>query len=210
MRILLADDHALFRDGLRHLLAGLNRDIEILEARDFQETLDTISLHGDLDLLLLDLRMPGMTGLGSLKRLLAAAPALPIAVISASEDAEEMHEILETGIVGFVPKSESPAVMKHAIELVLDGGIYVPPALLRTSRNARHPLHEELTPRQQDVLRLIVAGHNNKEIARDLNLSVATVKAHLGAVFRALDVTTRVQAVIKAKRLGIFALHDER
>ena len=210
MRILLADDHALFRDGLRQLLAGLNEEIDFLEAKDFQETLDAVSRHSDLALLLLDLRMPGMAGLGSLKRLLAASPALPIAVISASEDFEEMREVLEIGLAGFIPKSESPAVMKHAIDLILDGGIYVPPALLRTSGSAGIPLPEDLTPRQLDVLRLIVAGNSNKEIARDLNLSVATVKAHLGAVFRVLEVSNRVQAMIKARRLGFFSQQDER
>lgn len=210
MKILLADDHALFRDGLRQLVNGLEREIEILETQNFQETLDTVSQCTDLDLLLLDLRMPGMSGLGSLKRLLAAAPVLPIAVISASEDPDEMREVLETGVLGFIPKSESPSVMKHAIELVLDGGVYVPPALLHNARGVKNVLREELTPRQLDVLRLIVSGSNNKEIARDLNLSVATVKAHLGAVFRTLDVTNRMQAMVKAKRLGFFSAQDER
>lgn len=208
MKILLADDHALFRDGLRHLLLGLNREIEILESRDFGETLSVATQNHELGLLILDLRMPGMQGLSSLRQLLAAAPAVPVVILSASENISEMHEALEAGALGFIPKSESPAVMKHAIELVLDGGVYVPPLLLRMAPAAKVKLKDTLTPRQWEVLCLIVEGSNNKDIARVLNLSVATVKAHLGAIFRALDVTNRVQAILKAKQSGLFPTGD--
>jgi DNA-binding NarL/FixJ family response regulator len=205
LKVLIADDHALFRDGLRQLLDGISPELAIVESRDLDETLDAVVADPELDLLLLDLCMPGMAGVGSLRRLIRKAPSVPIIVISASEESELIRDILEAGAMGFVPKSESSRVMKHAIELVLGGGVYVPPSLLQLSRGSRSDANLGLTPRQKDVLRLILEGRSNKEIARSLELSVATVKAHVGAAYRALEVTTRAQATAKAQRIGLFA-----
>lgn len=208
MKVLIADDHALYRDGLRQLLIGMAPEPEIIESKSFQETLDALVRTGDVGLLLLDMRMPGMTGIASLRSLLQTAPSVPLIVISASEDPELIREALEAGAMGFVPKSESPRVMRHAIELVLGGGVYVPPVLLDLSGAGAESHGGDLTPRQREVLRLIIGGSSNKEIARDLGLSVATVKAHLSAIFRALEVTNRAQATAKVQRLGLLSASD--
>lgn len=204
MKILIADDHALFRDGLRQLLDGISPQLLVLESRDFDETEAALGSDFEIELLLLDLCMPGMHGPGSLRRLIKAAPSVPMIVISASEDPELIRETLQVGAMGFVPKSESSRVMRHAIELVLGGGVYVPPTLLQISRGPRSGSDLGLTPRQKDVLRLVLEGQSNKEIARALDLSVATVKAHVSAAFRSLEVTSRAQATAKAQRLGLF------
>ena len=177
----------------------------IVESRDLDGTMEVLESDPELDLLLLDLCMPGMAGVGSLRRLIRKAPSVPIIVISASEEPDLIRDAPRSGCDGFVPKSESSRVIKHAIELVLGGGVYIPPSLLQLSRGSRSDANLGLTPRQKDVLRLILDGRSNKEIARDLDLSVATVKAHVGAAYRALEVTTRAQATAKAQRIGLFS-----
>jgi len=208
LKFLIADDHALFRDGLRHLLSDIDPEVELIESGNFQDTLAAAVDHPEIALLLLDLRMPGMAGLGSVKKLMDAAPTIPILMISAIEDPQEIQHAFDIGVMGYLPKSESTTVMKHAIQLVLDGGVYISPALLRGLRGTPDAVHSHLTPRQMEVLRRMAMGSNNKEIAREMELSVATVKAHLGAIFRTLDVSNRAQAMIKAGRLGLLPSSD--
>ena len=208
MKFLIADDHALFRDGLKHLLSDIDADAELMESGNFQDTLAAAVAHPETALLLLDLRMPGMIGLGSVRKLMDAAPTIPILMISAIEDPQEIQQALDIGVMGYLPKSESTTVMQHAIQLVLSGGVYISPALLPSLRGSPDVLLGQLTPRQVDVLRRMATGCNNKEIARELGLSVATVKAHLGAIFRTLDVSSRAQAMIKAGRLGLLPSSD--
>ncbi|MCB1684868.1 MAG: response regulator transcription factor [Pseudomonadales bacterium] len=207
MKYLIADDHALYRDGLAHLLSSLDAAAQLIETWDFPETLVQAQSNPDIGLLLLDLRMPGMQGMQSVRELISRAPGIPILVISAVEDPEEMQQVLQAGVSGYIPKSETANLMRHAIQLVLGGGVYVPLTLLHALQEPAVQ-HNQLTPRQMDVLKLMVGGSNNKEIARDLNLSVATVKAHLGAIFRTLDVSSRAQAMVKAGRLGLLQSAD--
>lgn len=204
-KILIADDHALIRDGIRGQLRGLGGETAIVEARDWIETIAAAAAHPDLSLALVDLRMPGKEGLTALAELLRASPGLPVLVLSASENVQDMRAALRLGAMGYVSKSEASAVMLGAVRLVLDGGLYVPPALANLGAGvpaapAPSPI---LTERQLDVLRLIVEGKSNKEIARALHLAHATVKVHLAAIFRALEVENRTQAAIAAERLGL-------
>lgn len=208
LKVLIADDHALFRDGLCQLVDAISPDVTVVESQDLDGTIEVLESDQNVDLLLLDLCMPGMSGVGSLRRLIRKAPSVPIIVISASEEPDLIRDTLEAGAMGFVPKSESSRIIRHVIELVLGGGVYVPPSLLRLSHGSRSDANLGLTPRQRDVLRLILDGRSNKEIARDLELSVATVKAHVGAAYRALEVTTRAQATAKAQRIGLFSERD--
>jgi DNA-binding NarL/FixJ family response regulator len=208
MKIIVADDHTLFREGVRHILADLGRDVLVLEAGDHDQTLALLVAHPDADLAIVDLKMPGMEATGGLGGLTRAACTIPIVILSASEDPGDMQRALDAGAMGFIPKSESAAVILNALRLVLSGSIYIPPALLRTSvttySGGRSDHGETLTPRQRDVLQQMIHGISNKEIGRLLGLSEATVKAHVTAIFKCLNVSNRTQAVSIAERLRLF------
>lgn len=206
MKILIADDHALFRDGVRQLLNQLNEDVVVAEAADCRETLAAIEADAELRLVLLDLCMPGQDGFTALDTISRSYPALPIVVLSASESPADMRRALSSGAMGYIPKSASPPVILNALRLVLAGGIYVPPALLKgESRpsNEAPVTPRKLTPRQLDVLGRVIEGKANKVIAAELRVSEATVKAHVSAVFDALNVTNRTMAARVAARFGL-------
>ena len=209
LRILVADDHALFRAGLRHLLKDSSGEPEIVEARDFQEAAQCLSQAGDFDLLLLDLNMPGMEGFAGVRQLCAQAPDVPIVVVSVRDEAQDVRRALDAGAMGYIPKSSTPEVMVSALRLVLAGGIYLPPNLLvgPTSELAsdgsdqgdpQSDLLKRLTLRQRDVLALLAKGKSNKEIAEVLGLAPGTVKIHVSRILRAFGVQNRTQAVITA------------
>jgi len=207
VKILVADDHALFRDGLRYVLARLGDEVEVLEAKDCTEALALVGSRPDLDLLLLDLAMPGMDGLAGLRVLRARRPSMPVVILSASEEPADVRQALDRGAMGFIPKSSTSSVMLGALRLVLSGGVYLPPAFLDRFQTGRTPTAVPsiealgLTPRQHDVLRLLGKGQSNKEIARVLGLAEGTVKLHISAILRALGVGSRTRAVIAAARL---------
>jgi len=207
MKILIADDHALFREGLRHVLLQFGAGVTVIEAPNCEQALSLSALNPDLDLALLDLKMPGMDGFEAMSLLLERSPALPIVVLSSSEDPADMRRALEAGAMGFISKSETAQVILSALRLVLSGGIYVPPALVRESaiRAQSHAsaASSRLTPRQLGVLSLVVQGKSNKMIARELDLSEATVKVHVSAIMKALDAVNRTQVAMTAKKLGL-------
>ena len=211
MHLLLADDHSLFREGLHLLLAQLDADARVSEASNFDAALACALEEADLDLVLLDLNMPGMNGAKGVERFRASLPNLPVVVISASTAAEDMRGILDAGAVGYIPKSSSSQVMLSALRLVLAGGVYVPPDVLRAPVQAAESAHRAprehvlLTDRQIAVLRLIVQGKPNKGIARELNLSEGTVKIHLASIYRALNALNRTEAAMAAQRLGLLS-----
>lgn len=207
LKILLADDHAMLREGLRHVLCRLADELEILEAGNFNDAIAIARDNPGLSLAVLDLNMPGMESFAGLQAVAAAAPTVPIVVMSGSENPIDMRRALDCGAMGYIPKSENTAVMLTALRLVLEGGLYVPPALLRqsetTDTGAMPNPYESMTPRQRAVLTLIVQGKSNKDIARELDLSEATVKAHISAILRVFNVSNRTQAVLQAKKLGL-------
>ncbi|MEK6748737.1 MAG: response regulator transcription factor [Pseudomonadota bacterium] len=207
-KMLIADDHAVVRDGIRAQLHKLDKQITTIDARNWLEALDAAVKHPELELAMVDLRMPGGEGCASLAQLLRINPGLPVLVLSASEDVSDMRESLRLGAMGYATKGESSTVLMNAIRLVLEGGVYIPPALVGRGHDAQSasPLIDPtcgLTARQLDVLRLIAEGKSNKEIAQILQLARATVKVHLAAIFRALNVENRTQAAIIAERFGV-------
>ena len=217
MKLLLADDHALFREGMAHVLTQLHNQLELFEAGTCDEALRIAAEQPELDLLLLDLNMPGIHGLAAVSAFRHKFPDLPLVVLSAVEAHDDVEQVLDAGASGFIPKSSSAQVMLSALRLVLSGGVYLPPLLLnraappppRSAQQAHAPRlgsalsgrMESLTERQLEVLRLLAEGKPNKLIARALTLSEGTVKIHLAAIFRALNVNNRTEAVVAGERL---------
>lgn len=202
MKILIADDHALYRKGMGDLIRQFDADAEILEAGDWQSALALLARYPDSALAVIDLNMPGMETSEGLRTFLDRGETVPVVVMSASESPVDMKRALDAGAMGYIAKSETAAVMTGALRLVLSGGIYVPPRLIQTlptpgTRANGRPFG--LTPRQYDVLTRLADGKSNKEIGRELGLAEHTVKIHVGAVLKALGVTNRRQV---AKALG--------
>lgn len=214
MKILIADDHALYRQGLRLVLAELYARAEVVEAADADSALTRAREDGPFDLVLLDLAMPGMNGFDGLKALHRALPGATIVILSASESRDDVWRAIEYGSRGYILKSSNPEVLKHALPLVLAGEVYLPPVLagpeppvpatkgtVHQSAAAPGPI-AKLTPREREVLEGLVKGRSNKEIAQDLLLDEGTVKVHLKAVLRKLEVSNRTQAAVVAVRSG--------
>jgi DNA-binding NarL/FixJ family response regulator len=217
MKILVADDHALFREGLVHVLASMADDVTVIQASDFAEALRLAAEEEGFDLALIDLSMPGMEPYEGLRALRQQAPDLPIVVVSALDDRHHILKSIDSGARGFIPKSLGSRVLVGALGLVLAGGVYLPPAVIGRDGldDADSPAASlspsradiRLTPRQRDVLVLLTKGLSNKEIARRLHLAEGTVKLHLAAILKTLDVTNRVQAAVKAAALGLVPPH---
>ena len=208
MKILVADDHELIREALRHVLTQLGSGVNVLEAADCDGTRLAIAEHPDLDLLLLDLSLPGVGGLVLLPELRRDYPSLPVVVLSALEDPATVREALVSGAMGFIPKSSTNEVMLSALHLVLAGGRYLPPAALIGTDEAFGAAPASaadviLTDRQRDVLALMAQGKSNKQICRELNIAEATVKIHITAILRTLKVASRAQAIVAVNRLGL-------
>jgi DNA-binding NarL/FixJ family response regulator len=205
VKIILADDHTLFRDGFALLFRQLEVGATVFEAADLDEALELVARHPDVDLMLLDLNMPGMNGHAGIERVTEAYPQLPLIVLSASETRQIVQAVMAAGASGFIPKSSSSAVMQSAVRLVLAGGVYLPPQLLMADAvgSAGHDGQVRLTDRQREVLRLLAAGMSNKQICRELELGEGTIKAHIAAIYRALDVSNRTEAANVAGRLGL-------
>jgi DNA-binding NarL/FixJ family response regulator len=218
LKVLVVDDHALIRQGLRPILAQLaapGESVEVMEASGYAEALDRIAANPDLDLVMLDLRMPDVSGFAALADIEERHPDLPVVIMTGEEDSALVREAFDHGALGFIPKSSPPPVILAALRLVLSGGTYVPPHIMAAATSAPRatpaPLPDPaiaagrlgITPRQSDVLALLLAGKSNKLISRELGLAEGTVKNHVAAVLKALNVDTRVQAVIAAARLGL-------
>jgi DNA-binding NarL/FixJ family response regulator len=203
LRIAIADDHPLMRAALASALADVATDVQFLEAANHAATLALIDASPGPDLLLMDLHMPGNDGIAGVREVRERAPHVPLAVVSADDDPAAIRAMLAIGVSGFIPKTDSPAVIASAVRLILAGGVYVPPRLVAhagTAPAANGISVPGLTARQVDVVRLLAHGLSNKAIARELGVSEGTVKVHLLAVFRVLDVRNRTAAVIAAQR----------
>ena len=206
MKLLIVDDHAIVREGLAALLRQLGPDTVVLQAFDAAQGLGLVDVHADLDVVLLDLTLPGMGGLPAIQAFGARRPGLPVIVLSSTEAPATVRQALAAGALGYVPKSANPQTLLSAVRLVLAGDVYIPPLVLAEPRAAATDSAEpgmQLTPRQRDVLKLLAAGLSNKAIGRELGLSDKTVKAHITAVFRALNVVNRTQAATIAQRSGL-------
>lgn len=209
MKVLLIDDHTLFRDALSLLISAKLPDLTVLQAGSLTQALQVLRDNPEVRLALLDLGLPDSHGLDTLTRLHDAAPLVTAVVLSADERRETIIAAIEAGAAGFIPKTAQGSVLDQALRVVLDGGVYVPRDVLDASglppagATLAGDVQLELSPRQLDVLRLLIEGKSNKLICRELDLSESTVKTHLAAIFRRLEVNNRTQAVLAAARLGL-------
>jgi len=215
LNILVIDDHPLVRDAMGQLVSRLGEQVCVYEAADSHAAMRTAREHHDLDLVLLDLNLPGLQGMAVLEQLRLECPSAPVVIVSMFKDSETILGAIRLGAMGFIPKSSDRETMLNALRLVLSGSVYLPPELAITEVRldggpgrdftARQgpSLRAELTGRQTQVLALVMKGRTNKEICRDLGLAERTVKAHLTAVLNALKVTSRTQAVIAANQMGL-------
>lgn len=206
MKVLLADDHPLFREGVKPVLHKLDPRLQIIEAIDYPSAFSAMHQAGEVDLALIDLHMPGMSGVEGVIRFRSAFPDIPLAVLSASELAEDIHRLLAAGALGYITKSSPSEVILGALRLVLAGGVYIPPSLLNHANGGveHDPTRPApLTSRQVEVLRELVKGQSNKQIATVLNVTEGTVKIHLAAIFRILKVNNRTEAVLVAQKMGL-------
>ncbi|MCW8905202.1 response regulator transcription factor [Sedimenticola sp.] len=210
-KFLVADDHPLFREALRQVIEEYFEDVEIIEVSTLDEAVQRASEDFDLDLILLDLRMPGSEGFSGLVSIRNAAPTIPVAIVSASEDPDAIRRGLTCGAFGFITKSSPKARIAEAIETVLAGGTYVPDELenAQLTTGPRSTLDHEfqkkfalLTPAELSVLQHLTEGKPNKIIACELDIKESTVKAHISSVLRKLGVNSRTQAVLAAQKLG--------
>lgn len=201
MKILVVDDHTLIREGLRHVLRGLGGEVEVLEAANGARAFEITQQHPDLDLVLLDYHLPDLNGLQALDVFAQRWPELPIIVLSGSINPHIMRQVLHKGAAAFLTKSSMSDELLSVMRLVLAGNIPAPqlPASSYSPEAIELP---SLTPRQQEVLQLLVDGYSNKEIGRQLGLSNETVKNHVSSILRSFGVSTRTQAVAAASLYG--------
>jgi DNA-binding NarL/FixJ family response regulator len=218
IKILMVDAHFLIREALRECLKTLKSSAMILEAVNGQQAMQLLSEHNDIRLILLELNLPDRDGFSVLGELRERHPTTSVVVLSSRQDRDSVARALDLGALGFIPKSGMREVTMSALDLVLAGGVYIPPEILSrephpfaSSKLARvasstgpvRPADLGLTGRQADVLRLMMKGKSNKAISRDLNLALPTVKNHVTAILKTIKVTNRTEAVIATGGLGL-------
>ena len=220
MKVIVADDHSLIREGLERTLKLFEPDIEIFHAEDRESVLDQLNLQKNIDILLLDLFMPGANGFDLLSTICNNYSRIPVIVISGAEEPRNMRKVIDSGASGFIPKSASNDIMLNAIKLVCSGGIYIPPDMLKSkapskdinfgeANNSFSLINEtknaasNLTKRQTEVLDLMSRGMSNKEIAKTFNLSENTVKIHVTAILKLFNAENRTEAVVMAHKADV-------
>ena len=205
-RLVIADDHPLFRGALREAVAGLLERVDIAEAGTFDEVVELLERSGDVDLVLLDLAMPGVRGFSGLMYMRAQYPSVPVIVVSANDDPAAIRRCMEFGASGFIPKTLGVDAMRAAISRILGGGVWTPPDVDLSAGSDTEAAElmtrmATLTPQQVRVLMMLSEGLLNKQIAYQLGVSEATVKAHVSAILQKLGVESRTQAVIAAAKI---------
>jgi len=219
LKILVADDHELFLKGLELILTDMNPEVQLVFAKNYNEIFSVIEQEKDFNLVLTDLAMPGANWLQAIERIHDTLPETPIIILSAVFDKEIVQKTIDIGAAGYIPKTSSNAVILSAVNLVLSGGVYIPAELLKGTSNSEFEMLKQievlpeeksdkdkahiLSPRQIDVIRLISQGKSNKQIAYELGLTEGTVKLHVTAILKLLNVYNRTGAVVEAARLGL-------
>lgn len=207
-RLVIADDHPLFRGALREAVSGVFERVEIAEAGSFDQISTLLDRGGDVDLILLDLAMPGVRGFSGLLYLRAQYPSVPVVVVSATDDPTVIRRCMDFGAAGYITKTLGVDVMRQAITAVLQGSLWTPPdvdlsAPADPETSATLARFATLTPQQVRVLMMLSEGLLNKQIAYELSVSEATVKAHVSAILQKLGVESRTQAVIAASKIEL-------
>jgi len=205
-RLVIADDHPLFRGAMREAVSGLLEQVDIAEAGSFDEVAELLERGGDVDLILLDLTMPGVRGFSGLMYMRAQYPSVPVIVVSANDDPAAIRRCMEFGASGFIPKTLGVDAMRAAISRILNGGVWTPPDVDLSGGSDTEAAEliarmATLTPQQVRVLMMLSEGLLNKQIAYQLSVSEATVKAHVSAILQKLGVESRTQAVIAAAKI---------
>jgi len=206
MDVLLVDDHPILHETLRAVVASVAPDAQFHGETSLGGGVSRARQLKDLQLVLLDLLLPGCTGIEALVQFLKVLPRARIVVISATEDSDSVRAALDAGAIGYLPKTSSPKIIADALRGVLEGGSYVPPQAMGAVPHVRSPLTLTdlgITERQADVLKLVTKGLPNSEIARQLNIAENTVKQHAHAAYRALGVSSRTEAMVALARMGI-------
>jgi DNA-binding NarL/FixJ family response regulator len=205
MKILHADDHALFREGMKFFLKLLDSNVEIVEASNFQALMDKLALEAPIDLLLMDLAMPGMGELEGFFSIRRQHPKLPVVVLSGSNNTQVIRSVLDGGARGYIPKLANSEELMHALRQVTSGKIYSPNFLFDLSKDddTGHRELDVLTARQRDILALLADGMPNKLIGNALGITEGTVKQHLKSLYKRLDVQNRTQAIRAARTMGL-------
>ncbi|SDU43594.1 response regulator transcription factor [Pseudomonas yamanorum] len=208
-KILIADDHPLFREAIHNVISDGFPGSEVMETGDLDSALALSQEHDDLDLILLDLNMPGMHGLNGLINLRNESPTIPVVIVSAEQDKQVVLQAITYGAVGFITKSSPRLQMTEAIQQILNGNVYLPPEIIRSQKiggqrrmndclGLAPELLQALTRKQLLVLERMTKGDSNKQIAYSLDIAETTVKAHVSAILRKLNVHNRVQAILSA------------
>ncbi len=203
MKILIIDDHSLYRDGLRFNLALLMPDAQVFDAENMTQALEKLKQNNDINLILANWDMPDIKWKDGIKTIKENSKNSQIGVIASSSENNDIKKILNMGLCCFLPKNIDAKVLNSALGLVLNGGTYFPPTLLKQQSNNTSLNGKHLTNRQTEVLQYLAQGLSNKQIAYQMNVSEATVKLHINALLRAVGATNRTQAVIKSQKMGI-------
>lgn len=228
MKVLLIDDHSLFIDGMNLVLVKLDPNIQVFNANSYEDALPLMNEHSDLDLVLLDLGLPGLSDIDALKAVRNELPATPVVVLSSNDDGAKVQQILNLGAQGYIPKSTNTDVLIRSLKLVLSGGIYIPPEILSQldqntnrrsgdtaedssyARRASDKITETpFTPRQHEVLGKLVHGYSNKEIGELLKMAESTVRVHIAAILKELNVSNRTRAAHLAVQKGWITVGQE-
>lgn len=210
VKILVVDDHSIVREGLRQVLKGLKENLEVLQAATCAQAFALAQTHGDIDLVLLDYHLPDMNGLKALSIFSDLHPELPVVMISGSANPRLMRQVLQAGAAGFVTKSSVTDELMQAVRSVLAGETYLPPELNGSTTTQQDPgSAPPLTQRQEMVLRGLLDGMSNREIADHLHISEETVKTRVAAILRHFNVQNRTQAVVIATRIGYLSLSQQ-
>lgn len=200
MKILVVDDHSLFREGLVYVLNRLEGDITIIEASNYEQAITHLQNNADLDLALCDLSMPDKDGFTLIKYCRKHFPLVSVVVLSASKEQSDLKRALDSGVLGFIPKDTTSEVMLSALRLIMAGEIYIPASMTQHSNNNQN-MPKSLTPRQQEVVNMMMKGFSNKKIALEIGIAEATIKMHVTAIFKRLGVNNRTEAALAAQKL---------
>lgn len=202
MKILIIDDHPLFREGILPVVRRIDEDVEIFDATDFRSAMRHVEGNPDLSLILLDLELPDIHGLNAIEPIKQKLPDCPIIIISGMEDPFTVTTAIKKGAKGYIPKSSASETTLHALGLVLSGSIYIPPMALEVFERSANR-NSTLSPRQQEILNLLAQGKSNKHIANLLTISEGTVRTHIATIFKLLSVNNRTEAVHAAKKMNL-------
>jgi DNA-binding NarL/FixJ family response regulator len=202
LNILVVDDHALFREGMSYVLDKLEDGVTILEASNYDEAISLLDKFPNIDLVLFDLSMPDKDGFTLLSYCRENFPLVPAVVLSASKEHNDLNRALNGGALGFIPKDTTSKVMLNALRLIMSGEIYIPASMTQRSSDNEKTI-ESLTPRQYEVVEMMMKGLSNKKIALEIGIAEATIKMHVTAIFKRLGVSNRTEAALAAQKLGI-------